>query len=77
MSSYPAYRPRGPMSRLLGGADDFMNWMLYGYETWLVAVLKGVPLFLFIAWRTGGISLRPGQAPGVYRGRAANWNRPR
>lgn len=48
MSSYPAYRPRGPMSRLLGGADDFMNWMLYGYETWLVAVLKGVPLFLFM-----------------------------
>lgn len=48
MSSYPAYRPRGPMSRLLGGADDFMNWMLYGHETWLVAVLKGVPLFLFM-----------------------------
>lgn len=48
MSSYPAYRPRGPMSRLLGGADDFMNWMLYGRETWLVAVLKGVPMFLFL-----------------------------
>ena len=25
-----------------------MNWFLYGHETWLVAVLKGVPLFLFI-----------------------------
>jgi len=25
-----------------------MNWLLYGRETWLVAVLKGVPLFLFI-----------------------------
>ena len=47
MSTYPVYRPRGGMSRLLGWADDFMNWMLYGYETWLVALLKGVPLFLF------------------------------
>ena len=47
-TSYPVYRPRGGMSRLLGGADDFMNWFLYGHETWLVAVLKGVPLFLFM-----------------------------
>lgn len=36
------------MSRLLGWADDFMSWFLYGYETWLVALLKGVPLFLFV-----------------------------
>ena len=48
MSTYPAYRPRGGVNRLLGWADDFMNWFLYGHETWLVAVLKGVPLFLFI-----------------------------
>jgi|SRR5687767_7699074 hypothetical protein len=48
MSTYPAYRPRGGVNRLLGSADDFMNWFLYGHETWLVAVLKGVPLFLFI-----------------------------
>jgi hypothetical protein len=48
MSTYPAYRPRGGVNRLLGGADDFMNWFLYGHETWLVAVLKGVPLFLFL-----------------------------
>jgi hypothetical protein len=47
-SAYPAYRPRGGFSRLLGWADDFMSWMLYGHETWLVAVLKGVPLFLFM-----------------------------
>ena len=47
-TSYPVYRPRGGMSRLLGGSDDFMNWFLYGHETWLVAVLKGVPLFLFM-----------------------------
>lgn len=48
MSTYPVYRPRGGMSRLLGWADEFMSWFLYGYETWLVALLKGVPLFLFI-----------------------------
>ena len=48
MSTYPAYRPRGGVNRLLGSADDFMNWFLYGHETWLVAVLKGVPLFLFL-----------------------------
>ena len=30
------------------GIDDFMNWLLYGEETWLVAVLKGVPLFFFM-----------------------------
>ncbi len=48
MTSYPVYRPRGGLSRLLSWADDFMNWFLYGHETWLVAVLKGVPLFLFL-----------------------------
>ena len=48
MSTYPAYRPRGGVNRLLGWADDFMSWFLHGYETWLVALLKGVPLFLFV-----------------------------
>jgi hypothetical protein len=48
MSTYPVYRPRGGVNRLLGWADEFMNWFLYGHETWLVAVLKGVPLFLFL-----------------------------
>ena len=47
-TSYPVYRPRGGLSRLLGASDDFMSWFLYGYETWLVAVLKGVPFFLFV-----------------------------
>jgi hypothetical protein len=46
--AYPVYRRRGGFGRLLGWSDDFMNWFLYGHETWLVAVLKGVPLFLFI-----------------------------
>ncbi len=44
----PVYRPRGGQSRVLGWSDDFMSWFLYGHETWLVAVLKGVPLFLFM-----------------------------
>jgi hypothetical protein len=48
MRTYPAYRPRGGVNRLLSWADDFASWFLYGYETWLVAVLKGVPLFLFV-----------------------------
>jgi hypothetical protein len=34
--------------RLVAAVDDFMSWLLYGYETWLVAVLKGVPLFLYV-----------------------------
>jgi hypothetical protein len=45
---YPAYRRRGGFTRLLSAADDFTSWFLYGYETWLVALLKGVPLFLFV-----------------------------
>ena len=43
----PAPRRRGALS-LAFSVDDFMSWMLYGSETWLVAVLKGVPLFLFM-----------------------------
>jgi hypothetical protein len=48
MSTYPVYRRRGGLGRLLAWGDDFMSWFLYGHETWLVAVLKGVPLFLFV-----------------------------
>jgi hypothetical protein len=43
----PPARRGGPM-RVLRTVDDFMSWLLYGQETWLVAVLKGVPLFLFM-----------------------------
>jgi hypothetical protein len=42
-----ARRRRG-LGGLIGSIDDFMSWLLYGQETWLVAVLKGVPLFLFM-----------------------------
>jgi hypothetical protein len=48
MSTYPANRPRGGVNRLWGSADDFTSWLLYGYETWTVAVLKGVSIFLFM-----------------------------
>lgn len=41
-------RPRGAFSRSIVFVDDFMSWFLYGYESWLVAVMKGVPLFLFV-----------------------------
>ncbi|MDQ2934107.1 MAG: hypothetical protein M3R49_03830 [Chloroflexota bacterium] len=47
-TGYPLPRRRGKLSRGLAFVEDFMNWLLYGRETWLVAVLKGVPLFLFI-----------------------------
>ena len=47
-TTYPVYRRRGGLSRVLSWSDDFMSWFLYGYETWLVAVLKAVPLFLFM-----------------------------
>ena len=46
-----AYLPpprRGPFVRAVRGVDEFTSWLLYGYETWLVAVLKAVPLFLFM-----------------------------
>src|SRR5438874_11835791 len=44
---------RRASSRTLGAGliqlvDDFMSWLLYGYETWVVALLKGVPLFLYV-----------------------------
>lgn len=44
------YRPRRRrgLAGLFGGIDDFMNWLLYGHETWLVALIKGVPLFLLV-----------------------------
>ena len=47
-TTYQGYRSRGGFTRLLSWADDFASWLLYGYETWLVALLKGVPMFLFV-----------------------------
>ena len=44
---YRRVRRRGPIAQGLAFVEDFMNWFLYGTETWLVAVLKGVPLFMY------------------------------
>jgi hypothetical protein len=49
MTFYSTTRSRrGLMARAVLGVDDVMNWFLYGYETWLVALIKGVPLFLYM-----------------------------
>jgi len=50
MTTYALPRRRGLFARLIGGADDFATWLLFGSETWLIATLKGVPLFLFLYW---------------------------
>jgi hypothetical protein len=45
------YLPPPRRGAIVGAArsiDEFTSWLLYGYETWLVAVLKAVPLFLFM-----------------------------
>ncbi|HYM52723.1 MAG TPA: hypothetical protein VEW45_04465 [Candidatus Dormibacteraeota bacterium] len=47
-STYLSPPRRGLVLRVLREVEDFMNWLLYGYESWLVALLKGVPLFLFM-----------------------------
>ena len=44
------YRPRrrSLFQQSLIFVEDFMNWFLYGSETWVVALLKGVPIFLYV-----------------------------
>jgi len=44
------YRPRSRRvgERLFSELDDFMSWFLFGHETWPVATLKGVALFLYV-----------------------------
>jgi hypothetical protein len=48
MTTYAISRPRSRIGRAVGAIDDFMSWLLYGTETWLVALLKAVPFFLFV-----------------------------
>ena len=56
MSSAYTVPPRRDLTaRLARELDDFMSWMLYGGETWLVALMKGVPLFLFVYFSLGYI----------------------
>ena len=47
MTQYRRPRRRGLLATGLIFVEDFMNWFLYGTETWLVALLKGVPLFFY------------------------------
>jgi hypothetical protein len=47
-SAYTVPPRRDLASRVARQLDDFASWLLFGSETWLVALLKGVPLFLFI-----------------------------
>jgi len=47
-STYLSPPRRGLVVRAARDVEDFMNWLLFGYETWVVALLKGVPLFLFM-----------------------------
>lgn len=50
MTSYALPRRRGLFARLIGEADDFATWLIFGSETWLIAAMKAVPMFLFIYW---------------------------
>jgi len=50
MTTYALPRRRGLFARLIGAGDDFATWLIFGSETWLIATLKGVPLFLFLYW---------------------------
>jgi hypothetical protein len=54
-NAYTVPPRRDLVSRVAREIDDFMSWMLYGSETWLVALLKGVPLLLFIYFALGYI----------------------
>jgi hypothetical protein len=54
-TGYTVPRRRGLVASLLRTVDEFMSWLLYGHETWLVALLKGVPLFLLVYFVLGYI----------------------
>jgi len=54
-NAYTVPPRRDLVARLTREVDDFMSWMLYGSETWLVALLKGVPLLLFFYFVLGYI----------------------
>ena len=52
-NAYTVPPRRDLVTRVTREVDDFMSWMLYGSETWLVGLMKGVPLFLFIYFALG------------------------
>lgn len=47
-AGYLTSRRPGRFGQGIGLVDEFMSWLLFGRETWVVALLKGVPLFLFV-----------------------------
>jgi hypothetical protein len=47
-TEYLTSRRPGRFGQGIGLIDEFMSWLLFGRETWVVALLKGVPLFLFV-----------------------------
>src|SRR3990170_3648495 len=55
MTNYTVPPRRDLISRVVREVDDFASWLLYGSETWLVALLKGVPRFLFMYFVLGYI----------------------
>jgi hypothetical protein len=48
MTTYALPRRRGLLATIVGLFDDWVSWLLFGHETWLVAMTKAVPLFLFV-----------------------------
>lgn len=40
--------PRGRTLRGIGLVNDFMNWLQFGHETWLVALIKATAVFLYM-----------------------------
>lgn len=48
MSTAYGTRRRGRPMQVIGFLDDFTRWLLFGRETWLIALFKGVPLFFFL-----------------------------
>lgn len=54
-NAYSVPPRRDLVTRVIRELDDFASWLLYGAETWLVALLKGVPLLLFMYFVLGYI----------------------
>lgn len=47
-TGYLTSRRPGRFGQGMALIDEFTSWLLFGRETWVVALLKGVPLFLFV-----------------------------
>ncbi len=56
MTTYALPRRRGTIAQAVGLFDDWVTWLLFGHETWLVAMTKAIPLFLFVYFMTCYVS---------------------